>query len=417
MKIAIFGGTSGTQYLAKRLATEESVEIVQHHNAHPTTQNNENYTVLNVGTHGTLEEKRTRSLNLLDTIDADLVITTTLNYQLWDKFREKVTNNKVTALLPGKNIAFLEWSKVIGKEVLASANIPTPSYTTYACNDLIDKFFDIPRPFVLKYDKDWRGGMKTIIITDENYQDEYVKLTTVGIKKYTPIHGTEVENFVVEEFVQGVQEYSYHALVGKQNWIYLGSARDYKRRYENDIGYNTVGLGAYSPVEIDPVVHQYVDKILNLLKSRNVEYIGFLYLGVQQGADGIVRILEINVRPGCPEFTTILPLIASNMSDQLYNAVTGSKLSPIEHTDEHSVTVRLINKHYLLERRYDWKYPVLDNVPDDIEVVYGEEWYLLHAVLVARGKTRQEAADKIHNYLKTVDLGDYTYRTDIGYLI
>jgi phosphoribosylamine--glycine ligase len=416
MKIAIFGGTSGTQYLAKRLASEESVKLVQHHNAHPTTQNIKNYTVLDVGLHGTLEEKRTRSLNLLNTLDADLVITTTLNYQLWDKFREKVIDNNVTALLPDKNIAMLEWSKVVGKEILVSANVPTPAYTTYTRTDLFDKFFDIPRPFVLKYDKDWRGGMQTIIITDENCQLEYEKLTTVGVKKYTPIHGTEVENFVIEEFVQGTHEYSYHALIGKQNWIYLGSARDYKRRYENDIGYNTVGLGAYSPVDIDPVVHQYVDNILNLLKSRNIEYIGFLYLGVQKGEDGITRILEINVRPGCPEFTTILPLINSSISDQLYNAVTGDKLIPVEYNNEHAVTVRLINKNYLLERRYDWKYPVLDNVPEGIEIVYGEEWYLLHAVLVACGKTRQEAADKIHAYLKTVDLGDYTYRTDIGYL-
>jgi phosphoribosylamine--glycine ligase len=416
MKIAIFGGTSGTQYLAKRLASEESVESVHHHNAHPGTKSNGKYIFLDVGQSGNLQEQRTRSLNLLDTIDADLVITTTLNYQLWDKFRDKVTVNKINALLPSKSIAMLEWSKVIGKELLVSAGVPTPEYRTYSREELFGDYFNIKRPFVLKYDKDWRGGLQTIIITDDNYQEEYAKLISKGVKKYTPIHGTEVESFVVEEFVQGIREYSYHILIGKQNWIYLGSARDYKRRHENDIGYNTVGLGAYAPVDIDPIVHTYVDSILSLLKSRGIEYLGFLYLGVQQGVDGVTRILEINVRPGCPEFSTILPLIKSSMSTQLYNVVVGNKLTPIELSDGCAVSVRLINKHYMLERRYDWKYPVLDNVPEGIEVVYGEEWYLLHAVLVARGKSRQEAADKIHNYLNTVDLGDYTYRTDIGYL-
>lgn len=416
MKILVFGGTSGAQYLAKRLAREEGVEVVHHQHVHPSAEGEGKYVPLKTDTNGTDQEQRARILDLLDTVPLDIAITTTLNYQLWEGFRNKVTEKNIPSLLPNKEVAMLEWSKAVGKELLTAAGIPTPSYTTYTREELFDKFFEIPRPFVVKYDKDWRAGMQTIIITDDNYQDEYEKLTTTGIKKYTPIHGTTVENFTVEEYVPGEEEYSYHALIGKNNWIYLGAARDYKKRYENDIGYNTVGLGAYFQSNIDPIVHEYVDKILLELKSRGIEYIGFLYLGVQEGKDGITRILEINVRPGCPEFTTILPAIESNFSKELYNAVTGRDLEPVKMSAEHVVTVRLINKYYCLEKNRKWQYPKLDNVPEDIEIVYGDEWYLLHAVLIAKGKTRREAAEKIHNYLKTVDLGDYTYRKDIGYL-
>ena len=416
MKVLVFGGTSGAQYLAKRLAREDNVELVHHCHVHPTTKGEKNYIPLKTTSEGTDQEQRARILDLIDLVPSDLIVTTTLNYQLWDGFRNKVSQENIPTILPEKDVAMLEWSKAIGKELLTAVGVPTPAYSVYSREELFEKFFTIPRPFVLKYDRDWRAGMQTIIIDDSNYQAEYEKLTTSGITKYTPIHGTVVESFTVEEYVPGKREYSYHSLVGKHNWIYLGSARDYKRRFENDIGYNTVGLGAYANVNIDPIVHTYVDKILTKLKERGIEYIGFLYLGIQEGKDGITRVLEINVRPGCPEFTTILPLIEGNLSTQLYNAVTEQELTPLAQSNEAVVTVRLVNKDYCLEKYQQWKHPVLDNVPDDIEIVYGDEWYLLHAVLIAKGKTKEEAADKIHQYLKTVDLGDYTYRTDVGYL-
>jgi phosphoribosylamine-glycine ligase len=159
-----------------------------------------------------------------------------------------------------------------------------------------------------------------------------------------------------------------------------------------------------------------MDKLLQTLKDRNLEYTGFFYLGVQEGVDGILRVLEINMRPGCPEFSTIIPTLDYDLAIQLYKTATQQIIPNTKFNDLRCVSVRMINKNYDLSRRKNWQYPVLDNVPNGVEMYYPEDWWLLNALIVSTGQTNSAAADRIHDYLDTVDLGDYTYRTDIGYL-
>ena len=77
MKILVFGGTSGAQYLAKRLAREEGVEVVHHQHVHPSAEGEGKYVPLKTDTNGTDQEQRARILDLLDTVPLDIAITTT----------------------------------------------------------------------------------------------------------------------------------------------------------------------------------------------------------------------------------------------------------------------------------------------------------------------------------------------------
>ena len=95
---------------------------------------------------------------------------------------------------------------------------------------------------LLKYANIWRAGLQTVVVTNDNFQEEYADL----LKTIESNPGTE---FVVEEFIKSTAEYSYHAWCNSTGWKYIGSARDYKKRYENDIGHNTAGMGSYSPVD------------------------------------------------------------------------------------------------------------------------------------------------------------------------
>jgi len=417
MKILILGGNSTSQALAKHLTNCVSVEHVYHIGSYDTAINTEAYTHILIDKAGTFQDARKRILETVETINVDLIIPTTLNYQLWTSFRDIIKEKNVPTLIHSKEAAMAEWSKVVGKSILTDANIPTPSYQTYIRDELFEKFEVIPRPFVLKYDQDWRAGLQTVIVTDDNWHAEleYLK-SKPGIKKHTPIFGEEVQSFIVEEFVQGKIEFSYHALVNDTGWEFLGAARDYKKRFENDKGYNTVGLGAYSRNSVPDIVHEYMDRLVQTFKHRNLDCKGFFYLGVQEGVDGIIRVLEINMRPGCPEFATILPTLAHDLGTQLYQTATNQPISKTTFNTLSAVSLRCINKNYDLSRRKDWIYPNLINIPTDINVYYPEDWWLLNALLVTTGGSTKEAADKIHNYLNTVYLGDYTYRTDIGYL-
>ena len=418
MKILILGGLSTSQALAKHLSNCISVEHVYHIGSYDDAPNTEKYTHVLIDKAGTPHDFRNCLLETVKTINVDLIIPTTLNYQLWDRFRAIIQEKNVPTLMHSKQAAMAEWSKVVGKSILADAGVPTPSYQTYLRDKLFEKFETIPRPFVLKYDQDLREGLQTVIVTDDNWQTEleYLK-SDLGIKKHTPIFGEEIQSFIVEEFVEGKTEFSYHALVNDTGWEFLGAARDYKKRFENDKGYNTVGLGAYARNSVPDIVHEYMDRLVQTFKRRNLDCRGFFYLGVQEGVDGIMRVLEINMRPGCPEFATIMPTLEHDLVTQLYQAATNQIISKTTFNKLSTVSLRVINKNYDLSGRKNWTYPALLNIPADVNVYHPDRRWLLNALLVATGYNTNTAADKIHSYLKTVDLGDYTYRTDIGYLL
>ena len=112
----------------------------------------------------------------------------------------------------------------------------------------------------------------------------------------------------------------------------------------------------------------------------------------------------------------LLPLIKNNIADLLYATASDQPLPTIEFKEQYSVAVRIFNKNYnpkLLES----KKPNLGVIPNNISVSYNSENNLLYAVLTATANTIEEAGNEIYNFLKDKDLGDYTYRKDIGKLL
>jgi phosphoribosylamine--glycine ligase len=62
------------------------------------------------------------------------------------------------------------------------------------------------------------------------------------------IFGSSGENIIIEEFLEG-EEISFFALVDTNGFIFpLTTAQDHKKIGEGDVGPNTGGMGAYSPV-------------------------------------------------------------------------------------------------------------------------------------------------------------------------
>ena len=187
-------------------------------------------------------------------------------------------------------------------------------------------------------------------------------------------------------------------------------------------------MGSYSPVNINPLVHEFADRILTHLKSIGTPYKGVLYLGIMEDADGNPYVLEINTRPGDPEFQAILMTFDKEQSvaKLLYQAATGSKLDDIKHNDQHGVSLRIVNSDYhnivnlmalgewsKLENHFN---PQLWPELPEIHISFNKDRKLLNSIITTSASTKIEASNRIYNFLENIEMYNFTYRKDIGYL-
>ncbi len=132
---------------------------------------------------------------------------------------------------------------------------------------------------------------------------------------------------VVEERLAGL-EATVIAISDGRDALALPASRDHKRLCDGDLGPNTGGMGAYSPLldlpddaveEIVVTVHR---PILAELARRGTTFVGFLYAGLMLTVDGPV-LLECNARLGDPEAQVILPRLAGALGPVLAEAARG----------------------------------------------------------------------------------------------
>jgi phosphoribosylamine--glycine ligase len=139
------------------------------------------------------------------------------------------------------------------------------------------------------------------------------------------------EPIVIEERLEG-REASLIALCDGKEALALPFARDHKRLGDLDVGPNTGGMGAYSPLEdlpdeaADELVERFHRPILAELARRGTPFRGALYAGLMLTAHGPV-LLECNARFGDPETQVILPRLAAPLGPLLLAAAKG-KLRP-----------------------------------------------------------------------------------------
>src|SRR6185369_1207967 len=128
-----------------------------------------------------------------------------------------------------------------------------------------------------------------------------VELAIAHVPSYLDAHGPGPA-LVVEERLGG-REASVIAICDGRDAVALPASRDYKRLCDGDVGPNTGGMGAYSPLPVlpddavDEIVRTVHRPILRELAERGTPFIGFLYSGLMLTDDGPV-LLECNARLG-----------------------------------------------------------------------------------------------------------------------
>ena len=226
---------------------------------------------------------------------------------------------------PTMAAAALERSKLYSKKLMDEAGIPTARY-----EDLTHAFLHEPT----KLKKILLGFQRPVIKVSGPSTgkgvfvcfDSTEALKTLEEIKHSNIVGLE-EGILVEEGLNG-REISLFYACHDENFSFLGAAQDHKRLLDNDLGPNTGGMGAFSPVSwadeafIQQSTVQFLIPTLKQMKKRGTPFKGVLFLGLMVD-EGVAKLLEYNVRFGDPETQVLLPLIEGDLTQLLYAFAQG----------------------------------------------------------------------------------------------
>jgi phosphoribosylamine--glycine ligase len=156
---------------------------------------------------------------------------------------------------------------------------------------------------------------------------------------------------IVERLLEG-PEASLMAICDGERAVALPVARDYKRVGDGDVGPNTGGMGAYSPLpdlddaSAERLLDVFHRPVLAEMARRGTPFRGVLYAGLLLAADG-PRLLEFNVRFGDPEAQVILPRVHGNLAALLAAAAAGRlDDAPVAVSAEAAVAVVLAARGY-----------------------------------------------------------------------
>lgn len=215
---------------------------------------------------------------------------------------------------PTKAGAQIEASKAWAKSIMQEANIPTANSVVFNKAAPAKSYIkEHGVPIVIKADG-LAAGKGVTVATSLNQAVEAVEAIFDGQ------FGNAGEFVVVEECLTG-QEVSVLALTDGLTIRPLLPAQDHKRIGEGDTGENTGGMGAYAPTPIatvnlmERVQKQVLDRTINALKAKKIDYRGVLYAGLMVTSTGEFKVLEFNCRFGDPETQVILPLLETPLEE------------------------------------------------------------------------------------------------------
>jgi len=347
-----------------------------------------------------------------------------------DYFKEKIPELAVFG--PDKNGAQLEASKVFSNNFIEEAGIPAPKS---GAADTLEQALAIlenhPLPVVIKADGLAAGKGVTIHNDLEEARGQVRKIFN------DRIFGDAGSKVLFQEFMTG-KEASLFALCDGKSAIYLPTACDYKRAYDNGEGPNTGGMGSYSPGDIlTPsqiafADREIVQKVIDKFGYRGILYVGLMITGDQ------VRVVEFNCRLGDPETQSIMQMVETDLLPYLLWSAGKGEGGPkikdeagfyhVPTRPGYTINVVLSGKGYPdagYQKGIPLEFP--EKLPDGITVVHAgttqKEGQLVSsggriANVVAYDRDPQAAIKKVYDLIeglkKTNDFSRLHFRTDIG---
>lgn len=323
---------------------------------------------------------------------------------------------------PSKVAAQLEGSKSFSKDFMKKYGIKTASYEVFQDIEIAKKYAENAEyPLVVKADGLAAG--KGVIIC-ESCHDAIKALNEFMIDDVFKGAGKTV---VFEEFLDGV-EASILSVTDGNVIIPFISAKDHKQVFDKDQGPNTGGMGAIvpNPYCTPEVLKEFHDKILlptlEGIKTENMDYCGIIFFGIMITKKG-TYLLEYNVRMGDPETQAVLPLLISDFTEIMLNAIDGKlKDTKIQWKKESSSCVVLASGGY--PGKYETGKTIdIKNAKSKVFVAGATAASgILKTTggrviaLVNTNKSLEEAIRATYRDIGNVKFDDMYYRKDIGTL-
>jgi len=344
---------------------------------------------------------------------------------IYDFFKNDNQISHVPVIGPSKLGAQLEGSKEFAKEFLVKNNIPTAKYESFT-SETVEKGYafleTLSPPYVLKADG-LAAGKGVVILNDLQEAKDELKAMLVDAK-----FGSASAKVVIEEFLDGI-ELSCFVLTDGKSYKILPTAKDYKRIGEGDTGLNTGGMGAISPVPfanatlMQKIEERVVIPTINGLKKDNIEYKGFVFIGLIKVGDNPF-VIEYNVRMGDPETEVVIPRIKSDLV-ALFQSVATEKLSDfnLDLDERTAATIVVVSGGYPEEFEKGKEISGLNNETESLVFHAGtkeENGKIVSnggrvLAVTSFGNTFTEATKKSYQTIENLKFDKMNYRKDIGF--
>ncbi len=314
---------------------------------------------------------------------------------------------------PSKAAAEIEGSKDFAKQVMRDAGVLTAHSFTCETREEVERALDtFGAPYVVKHDGLAAG--KGVVVTEDR---------AIALE-----HALLSPRVVIEEFLDG-PEVSLFGISDGKNILAMQPAQDFKRAFDGDLGPNTGGMGAYSPLPWAPdeIVEETLEQVLKPtiaeMAARGTPFVGLLYAGLALTNKG-TRVIEFNARFGDPETEVLLPRLQTPLAGLLLKAATRDLKDhpPLQWSDQSAVTVVLASEGYPMS-------PKVGEPLTGINPIEGSE--VFHAgttldgnllkssggrvlAVTGLGADLTEARDKAYRVISGITLRGSHYRSDIA---
>ena len=346
---------------------------------------------------------------------------------LTDGITDLFQKENLAVIGPNKAGSQLESSKEWAKNLLKKYQIPTANFAVFqnyyeAVSYIKEKN---TFPIVIKANGLAQGKGVTVA---SNFVEADESLKKAMLEKIFQEAGSKV---VIEDFLEGY-EVSILAFTDGETILPLAPAQDHKAIFDHDLGPNTGGMGAYSPVKsVDKELNQKItDKILKpsieALKNEGINYKGVLYAGLMI-KDNEPYVIEFNVRFGDPETQVILPRLKTDLLE-IFMAIKNNDLKSIDLQWKSTAAVTVV----LAAEGYPGKYETGKNITinpsfyqdHDLQLIYAGTAFD-HAKklvtsggrvlnVVGLGADLKAAIAKAYQGIGLVHFENMYYRKDIG---